>query len=42
VGGNPARPICPRFKSEEDLEFHRMSIAAKRRLAGLRKQKRTR
>lgn len=42
VGGNPARPICPRFKDTEDLEFHRMSNAAKRRMAELRKQKRTR
>lgn len=33
VGGNPAKPICPRFADEAELEIHRMAIAARRRLA---------
>jgi acetyltransferase-like isoleucine patch superfamily enzyme len=39
VGGNPARSICPRFPTGEELEFHRLSIAAKRKLAEARQRK---
>lgn len=33
VGGNPARPICPRFADPAELELHRLAIAARRKLA---------
>jgi acetyltransferase-like isoleucine patch superfamily enzyme len=33
VGGNPAKPICPRFADPAELEIHRMAIAARRKLA---------
>ena len=33
VGGNPARKICDRFRSEEDLQLHQMANAARRRMA---------
>jgi acetyltransferase-like isoleucine patch superfamily enzyme len=33
VGGNPARPITPRFNDPWDLKIHRLAIAARRRLA---------
>lgn len=36
VGGNPARPICPRFADPADLELHRLAIAARRKLAASR------
>ena len=36
VGGNPARPICPRFADPADLELHRLAIEARRNLASSR------
>jgi acetyltransferase-like isoleucine patch superfamily enzyme len=33
VGGNPARPITHRFTDPWELEMHRLSLAARRRLA---------
>lgn len=33
VGGNPARPITPRFNDPWDLKIHCLAIAARRRLA---------
>lgn len=39
AGGNPARVIAPRFPSTEELELHRLSNAAKRRLAETGRQR---
>jgi acetyltransferase-like isoleucine patch superfamily enzyme len=33
VGGNPARKICDRFKSPEDLKMHMLSVASRRRVS---------
>ncbi len=39
VGGNPAKPICPRFADPAEQELHRMAIAARRKLVAARKKK---
>ncbi|WP_035611027.1 DapH/DapD/GlmU-related protein [Haloferula sp. BvORR071] len=39
VGGNPAKPICPRFSDPTDLELHRMAIAARRKVVTGRQKK---
>ena len=38
VGGNPAKPITTRFKDSWELEMHRLSLAARRRLAAAKIQ----
>lgn len=37
VGGNPARPLAQRFPDAWELEMHRLSIAARRKLAEQKK-----
>jgi acetyltransferase-like isoleucine patch superfamily enzyme len=39
VGGNPARRICDRFKTEEERHLHELATAARRKVAEGKKKR---